>query len=83
MKNRFALLFAFSFLALSILTTLASRGRSADSPQSVAAQIIAREKASVDAWGSQGLGVLRRLYDRRRHLLQPHGSILTFHPLSE
>ena len=51
MKKRFALLFAISFLALSVLTMLASRGRAADSPQSVAAQIIAREKSSVDAWG--------------------------------
>ena len=50
MKKRFALLFAISFLALSILTMLASRGRAADSPQSIAAAIIAREKASVDAW---------------------------------
>ena len=51
MKKRFALLFAISFLALSILTLLASGGRAADSPQAVAAQIIAREKASVEAWG--------------------------------
>ena len=51
MKKHFVLLFAISFLALSILTLLASRGRAADSPQGVAAQIIAREKASVDAWG--------------------------------
>ncbi|HKQ53997.1 MAG TPA: nuclear transport factor 2 family protein [Pyrinomonadaceae bacterium] len=50
MKKRFALLFAISFLALSILTMLASRGRAADSPQAIAAAIIAREKASVDAW---------------------------------
>lgn len=51
MKKRFALLFAISFLALSILTLLASGGSAADSPQAVAAQIIAREKASVEAWG--------------------------------
>jgi ketosteroid isomerase-like protein len=51
MKKRFALLFAISFLALSILTLLASGGRAADSPQGIAALIIAREKASVDAWG--------------------------------
>jgi len=51
MKKRFALLFAISFLALSILTLLASRGRADAAPQAVAAQIIAREKASVDAWG--------------------------------
>jgi ketosteroid isomerase-like protein len=50
MKKRFALLFAISFLALSILTLIASRGSAAESPQAVAAQIIAREKASVDAW---------------------------------
>ena len=50
MKNRFALLFAISFLALSILTLLATGGRAADSPQAVAALIIAREKASVEAW---------------------------------
>ena len=55
MKKRFALLVAISFFALSVLTLLASRGRAAaDAPPSqasVAAQIIAREKASVDAWG--------------------------------
>ena len=51
MKKSVALLFAISFLALSILTLLASQGRAADSPQSVAALIIAREKASVEAWG--------------------------------
>ena len=50
MKNRFALLFAISFLALSILTTLASQGRADAAPQAVAALIIAREKASVEAW---------------------------------
>jgi len=53
MKKRFTLLFAISFLALSILTLLASGGSAAaDPPQaSVAAQIIAREKASIEAWG--------------------------------
>jgi uncharacterized protein (TIGR02246 family) len=52
MKKSVALLFAISFLALSILTLLASQGRAAtDAPQAaIAAQIIAREKSSVDAW---------------------------------
>ena len=53
MKKSVALLFAISFLALSILTLLASQGRAAaETPQAaIAAQIIAREKASVEAWG--------------------------------
>ena len=53
MKKSVALLFAISFLALSILTLLASQGRAAtDAPQAaIAAQIIAREKASIEAWG--------------------------------
>jgi uncharacterized protein (TIGR02246 family) len=53
MKKRFALLFALSFLALSILTLLAARGRAAADappPETIAPQIIAREKASFDAW---------------------------------
>ena len=53
MKKSVALLFAITFLALSILTLLASQGRAAADPQpqaAIAAQIIAREKASFEAW---------------------------------
>ena len=53
MKKRLSLLLAFSFLALSVLTSIAFKSRAAepaDSPQAITALIIAREKAGIEAW---------------------------------
>jgi ketosteroid isomerase-like protein len=53
MKKRVSLLVAFSFLALSVLTSLALKSRAAgtpETPQQITAQIIAREKAGYEAW---------------------------------
>lgn len=53
MKKRLSLLLAFSFLALSVLTSIAFRSRAAEaaeSPQAITTLIIAREKAGIEAW---------------------------------
>jgi ketosteroid isomerase-like protein len=53
MKKRFLVVLAVSLLTLSAVMFTALKGQAADPPpsqQAVAAQIIAREKASFDAW---------------------------------